>query len=81
MSKVFAEYSSTITTHSAHYTFVAAAEMGYRHSRTNDNCTRKLQICSGDSRIFYKVDRGEASSKLGSSRTEKIFLAEYNMPF
>jgi hypothetical protein len=42
MSKVSTEYSRFISTQSAHHTLVAVVEMGYRHSRTIDNSTRKL---------------------------------------
>jgi transposase InsO family protein len=33
MSKVFAKYSSSVPTYSAHHTFVTTAEVGHRHSR------------------------------------------------
>jgi hypothetical protein len=68
MSKVFAEYSSTGSAHSAYNTFVAAIEMGHQHSRAIDNSTRKLQIRRGGGGIFHKVDRGEASSQYNSNR-------------
>jgi hypothetical protein len=51
-----------------------AAEMGHQHSRTIDNSTRKLQICSSGGGIFHKMDRGEASSQRSSTGAEKIFL-------
>jgi hypothetical protein len=80
MSKVLTKYSSSIIAHSTHHTVVAIAKVGHRHSETTDNSTRELQICSGSSRVFHKMGRGEASNQHSSNRTEKIFLAEHNMP-
>jgi hypothetical protein len=80
-SKVFAEYLDTISTVPAHHTFVAATKMGHRHSKPIDNITRKLQTRSGGSGIFYKMDRGEASSQHSSCGAENIFLAKHNMLF
>jgi hypothetical protein len=58
---------------------MAAAVMGHRYHGTSDDRTRKLQIHSGRNRIFYQVDRGEASSQHSSNRAQKIFLAKHNM--
>jgi hypothetical protein len=81
MSKVLTEYSGTISTILAHHPFMAAAKMGHQHSRTVDDSTRKLQVCSGGGGVFHKMDRGEASSQHCRSGTEEIFLAEHNMSF
>jgi hypothetical protein len=81
MSKVFAEYSSTVSAIIAHHTLVVIAEMGHRHSQTIDNHTGKLQVCSSGGRIFHKMDRGKACSQHSSSRAQKIFLAKHNMSF
>jgi hypothetical protein len=60
---------------------MATTDMRNRHSRTTDNSTSKLQICSGGNGIFHKMDRGEASSQHNCSGTQKILLVEQNMPF
>jgi hypothetical protein len=44
--------------HHTHHAFMAAGEMRHRHRETADNCTKKLQVCGGCSRVLYKVDRG-----------------------
>jgi hypothetical protein len=81
MSKNFTKYSSTISTVSADYTFVATAKVGHQHNRAIDNSPSKLQICSGGGGILHKVDRGKDSSQYSSSRAQKVLLAKYNMPF
>jgi hypothetical protein len=81
MSKVFAEYSSIVSTIIAPHTFVVVAEMGHQYSWTIDNYTRKLQVRSSGGRIFHKMDRGEASSQHSNSGVQEIFLAKHNMSF
>jgi hypothetical protein len=71
--------SSSVTTHSTYHTLVAIAKVAHRHSGTANNSTRKLQICSGSSRVFHKMGRSEAFNQYSDIRAKKIFLAEHNM--
>jgi hypothetical protein len=55
--------------------------MRHQYCGTSNNCTGKLQVCSGHSRILHQVDRGEASSQYSRSGAQKILLAKHNMSF
>jgi hypothetical protein len=77
LSKMCKRPAATFVANSANTANLTIAKMGLRFVGSTPTSTRQLEVCCSGSRIFFKMDRGEALSYNNFGHGPKILLAKY----